>query len=104
MYLAAHSSFSKEVGGHFPVVLLKKESTDEDKPVPVVNLPSVRFIYGHTNKGITGNIQGYWDPEILVSMVTVVGLPVEGVLDDIGMKSISSGKPPICEVYIRSHK
>ena len=36
----------KEGADHQPVVIFTKENTDEDKPVPVENLPPVRFIGG----------------------------------------------------------
>ena len=48
-----------------------------DKPVPVVNLPHVRFIGGPTNQGITGNIEGAWDPEISVAVIITMGVTVE---------------------------
>ena len=60
---------------------------DADKPVPVVNLPPVKFIGINTNQGITGNIQGDWYPEISVAVITTVGIPVEEDLAYIGMKS-----------------
>ena len=59
---------------------------DADKPVPVVDLPPVKFIGITTNQGITGNIQGDWYPE-LVAVITTVGVPVEEDLAYIGMKS-----------------
>ena len=43
-----------------PVVLLKIDSMEVDKPVTVVNLSPVRFIDGPTKQGRTENIQGYW--------------------------------------------
>ena len=42
--LAVNSEKVKEVEDHQPVVLFTKENTDADKPVPVINLPPVRFI------------------------------------------------------------
>ena len=53
----------------------------------MVNIPPVRFIGGPTNQLRTGNIQGDWDPDISVSVVTSVGVTVEEVLSDIGMNS-----------------
>ena len=44
------------------MVLFTKGNTYADKPVPVVNLPPVRFIGDPSKQGITGNIQGAWDP------------------------------------------
>ena len=60
---------------------------DTDKPVPVVILPPVRFIAGPRSQGITGIIQGYWDPEISVAIITTVGIPVKEALADIVMKT-----------------
>ena len=40
-----------------PVVLFSKENMEAYKPVPVVNLPPVSFIGGHSNQVITGNMQ-----------------------------------------------
>ena len=62
---------------------------DADKPVPVVNLSPVKCIGVPTNQGITVNIQGSWCPEILVAVITTVGVPVEEALDDIGRNSIN---------------
>ena len=44
--LSEHPAMVKEEVDHQPVVIFKKENTDSDKPVPVVNLPPVRFIDG----------------------------------------------------------
>ena len=44
--LEAHSEMVKEVADHLPVVLCTKDNMDEDKPVPVINLPPVKFIGG----------------------------------------------------------
>ena len=49
----------KEVNEHPPVVLFAKESMDLDKPVPVVNLPPVRFIGVTKNQERTESIHGY---------------------------------------------
>ena len=53
----------------------------------MVNLTPVSFICGLTRQERTGIIQVYWDPEISVSVITTVGVPVEEDLADIGMKS-----------------
>ena len=55
-----------------------------DKPVPVSNIPPVRFIGGTSKQGIKVNIQGAWDPYGPVEVVTDVGIPVEEALADIG--------------------
>ena len=68
-----------------PVLLFKKESMDLDKPFPVVNIPPARFIGGTKKLGRKGILQGSWDPEILVAAITVVGVPVDEDLADIGM-------------------
>ena len=62
--LEAHSVMLSKGANHQPVVLLMKENINADKHVPVVNLPPVRFIGGHTSQGRTGSIYGCWDPEI----------------------------------------
>ena len=49
--LAAHPSMLKERADHNAVVLFTKYNMDSDKPVPVVNLPDVRFICGPSNQG-----------------------------------------------------
>ena len=49
---------------------------DADKHFPVVNIPTVRFIYGSSNQGITYNIQREWDPDILVAVITAMGVLV----------------------------
>ena len=48
----------KEIADDLTVVLPKKENTDSDKPVTVVNLPPERFIGGPLNQGRTGKIKG----------------------------------------------
>ena len=45
------------------------------------------FIGGTSNKGRTGNIQGEWNQDRLVSVVTAVGVPVEEALSDIVMNA-----------------
>ena len=75
----------KEGADHQPMVLFKKENTDADKRVPVINCPPVRFIGAPPKQGITGNIQGEWDPDILVAVITEVGVPADEALSDIGM-------------------
>ena len=46
--LEEHSVMLKERAYHLPVVLFTKYNMDADKPVPVVNLPTVWFIGGLT--------------------------------------------------------
>ena len=53
----------------------------------MIILPPVMFIGGPTRKGRTGIIQVFWDPEILVSVITMVGIPVEEDLADIVIKT-----------------
>ena len=60
---------------------------DADKSVPVLNIPPVMFIGGTINHIISGIIQGSWDPEILVSVITTVGVPVDEALSDIVMNA-----------------
>ena len=69
------------------MVPLTKDSMYADKPIQVANLPPVRFIGGAPKKGMKGNIKGSWDPEILVAVITTVGIPMEDSLADIGIKS-----------------
>ena len=69
------------------MVLFTKENMYIDKPIPVVNIPNVRFIGGPTRQGRTGGIQGGWDPERSVAVINTVGVPVEEALADILMKA-----------------
>ena len=69
--------------------VFKKDNMYADKPIPMVNLPHVRFIGGPTKELIIYSIQVSWEPEILVDIITTVGVPVEEALDDIGMNSIN---------------
>ena len=69
------------------MVLFTKENMVSDKPVPLVILPPVRFIGGPTRQVRTGRIQGSWDPERSIYVITTVWIPVEEALDDIGMKT-----------------
>ena len=61
----------KERADHQPVLQFTKEKMEADKPVPVVNLPPVGFIGAPPRQGITGSIQGYWDPEILIAVIAI---------------------------------
>ena len=74
--MEAHSAMVNEGVYHHPVVLFTKENMDVDKPVIVLNLPPVKFKGIPSKQGRTGNIQGAWDPDILVSVITNVGVPV----------------------------
>ena len=82
-----NSAMIKERADYLPVVLSTIENMDSDKTVPVVNITPVRFIGKFTRQGRAGSTQGAWDPEILVAVITTVGVPVEEDLDDIGMKA-----------------
>ena len=42
--LVAQSEMLKEGADHLPVVIFAEDNIYADKPVPVVNLPPVRFI------------------------------------------------------------
>ena len=88
MSLLSPKSLVKEVADHLPVVIPTRDNMDAYNPVPVVSLPSVICIGGPTNQVIIGNIQGTWDPDILVTVITMVDVPVEEALDDILMNSI----------------
>ena len=46
----------KEGADHHPVVIFTKDNMDVDKPVPVVNLPPVRFIGGPSKQERKDNI------------------------------------------------
>ena len=63
MSLSAQSVMVKERANHLPAVLFTKENIYADKPVPVVNLPPVRFIGAPTRQGIIVSIQGDCYPE-----------------------------------------
>ena len=69
------------------MVLLTKENMDPDKLVTVVNLPPVQFIGAPTRQVRKGSIQESWDPEMSVSMITMVGVTAEEALNDIGTNS-----------------
>ena len=58
------------------MAIFTKDSMDEDKPVPVANVPPVSFIGGPTNQVITGSMQVAWDPGRLVAVITTAGVPV----------------------------
>ena len=53
----------------------------------VLNIPLLIFVGYPTNRVITGNMSGDWDPELLVAMFTAVGLPLEEALADVGTNS-----------------
>ena len=50
------------------MVPFTKDNMDADKPFPVVNLPTVRFMGAPTRQGRTGSIQGPWDPILSISV------------------------------------
>ena len=79
----------KERADHQPVVLFTKYDMGAEKSVPVVILSPLRFIGVPKRHGRTGIIQGSWDPEISVAVITTVGIPVEEDLADIRMKTIN---------------
>ena len=54
--LVSQLELVKEVANHMPVVLFTKESMDAYKPVPLVNIPPVRFMGGPKNQGRKRNI------------------------------------------------
>ena len=87
--LEAHSEIVRAEADHQTVVLFTKDNMDADKPVPVVNLPPVSFIGGPSNQVRTGYIQGVWDPDISVAVVTAVGVLAEEALFYIGMNTRS---------------
>ena len=70
---------------HRSVVLFTKGKMEADKPITVVNLPPVRFIGAPIKLGRTVNIKGERYPDISVTVVTAIGVPVEEALSDIGM-------------------
>ena len=47
----------------------------------------MKVIVFPTRKERTDNIQEAWDPEILVSVITTVGVPVDEALSDIVMNA-----------------
>ena len=83
----ANSAMVKERADHQPVVTFTNENMGAYKPVPVVIIPPVRFIGCPARKGRTVSIQGSWDPERSVAVITTVGIPMEGALADIGMET-----------------
>ena len=85
--LVAHSALVKEGTYHLPVVLFTKEILDSYKPILVWNIPPLKCVGGTTNRGITDNIQGDWGPNISVSVVITLWVPVEEALLCIGMNA-----------------
>ena len=67
------------------MVPFTKEIVDEDKPVPMENIPLVRFIRSTTNQIRIVNIQGAWDPERSVAVIATMGITVEEALANIVM-------------------
>ena len=51
------------------------------------NITPLKFTGCHTKQVRTGKVQGAWDPDISVVVVTAVGVPVEEFLLDIGMNT-----------------
>ena len=72
---------------HQTGVLLSKETLYTDKPILVVNLQPLKFVGGTVNQGRTGKIKGYWDPDISVAVVIVVGVRVADFLYGIIMNA-----------------
>ena len=56
-----------------------------DKSIFVVFLPPLKFVGVSTNQGRTGKIQGSWDLDRSVAVLTAVGVPVDYVFLDIGV-------------------
>ena len=50
-------------------------------------LTTVRFISVPSKQGRKGNIQGAWDPDRSMAVITAMGVLVEEVFSDIGMNS-----------------
>ena len=78
--LVAQSEMLKEGADHLPVVIFAEDNIYADKPVPVVNLPPVRFIVCLTRQVIIGRIHGAWDLDRSESVVTALGIPVDEAL------------------------
>ena len=62
---------------HQTVVLFTKESLDVEKPILVVNTVPLNFAGCPSNQGRRVNIQGAWDIDISVAVVTSVDVPVD---------------------------
>ena len=67
------------------MVLFKKENMDSDKPIPVGNLTTLRFVGVNTRQRIIDNMKLECYPERTKAVITTVGVPVEEALSDIGM-------------------
>ena len=63
-----------------PLVPSTKYSMNAETPIPVGNIPPLNFLGGPKNHGNSGNTNTSWEPEILVAVVTEVGVPVEKYL------------------------
>ena len=77
IYLGNTPSIGKRRSIPYNSGTIKKEILDADKPISVGNIPPLKFAGGTTKQEITGNIQGAWDTDILVSLVTTMGISVE---------------------------
>ena len=74
---------------HLPMLLFTKDSMDTEIPMIVRNIPPLSFLGTTTKKVITGNMKVAWDPEILVEVVTEVGVTSVESLSDIGINAIN---------------
>ena len=53
-----------------PLVLFTKNIMYAYKPIPVGNIPPLRFVGVPKNQLSTSNMHGYWQPEIFMAVVT----------------------------------
>ena len=60
---------------------------DIEKPITVVNIPSLGFVGDPKNQGRTCIMNVFWEPQLMVVVVIIVGIPVEEALVDIFMNS-----------------
>ena len=76
MSLSENLALLTKVTIHQLVVIFSKEIMDGGKHLPGKNITPFSFIGLTTNQERTGKIQGYWDPEKLAAVITLVVLPV----------------------------
>ena len=67
------------------MVLFKNVSVDTDILITVGKSPPFKSVGVKKIMDRTGKIQGDWDPEREVAVVTTVNIPVEEALEDIGI-------------------
>ena len=79
---------AKEGKYHLSVVLFTKYILDAYRPILVGNIPPLKFVGGPTKQVRSVNIQGSWDLDTSIAVVTAAGVPLEEALSDIRTNSM----------------